>query len=106
MSSSSDERLSVQPTGFDTGGGGVAALYRDPLASPRAKEAPVKQEPEGFSSLSSFDLPADALQDRVSSTGDEAQLLLSSFEAVVLCSMALSRLKAFVCSAYRGDFGL
>lgn len=70
LSSSSDERQSVGSSDSDTGGG-VAALYRDSLSSVRVEAAPMKQSSEELSSLSSFDLPTEALNDKVS--GDARQ---------------------------------
>lgn len=64
-SSSDDERRSLSPLGFDTGGG-VAVLCRDPSTPARAEHVPAKPSMDGFSPLSSFDLPPEALQDRVS----------------------------------------
>ena len=64
-SSSDDEGRPPSPAGFDTGGG-VAVLCRDPSTPARAGHVPAKQPMEGFSPLSSFDLPAEALQDRAS----------------------------------------
>lgn len=64
--SSSDERQSERSGDFDTGGG-VAVLYRDRTSSAasRVVSEASKQEAEDVSSLSAFDLPVEALQDKV-----------------------------------------
>lgn len=82
-SSSDDERRPLSPAGFDTGGG-VAVLCRDPSTPTREGHVPAKPSMDGVSPLNSFDLPAEALQDRVS-------VLQSNVTVVIAAAMHFFR---------------